>query len=55
MPSLMVKVAVWVTWVSTCLDAVADGGNPLWRRCLPLTALAPFDRAASLLPTPYCH
>ncbi|NEO78003.1 MAG: calcium-binding protein [Moorea sp. SIO4G3] len=21
-----------------CLDAVAHGGNPLWRRCLPKTA-----------------
>ncbi|NEP54552.1 MAG: hypothetical protein F6K65_39490 [Moorea sp. SIO3C2] len=28
--------------------AVAHGGDPLWRRCLPKTALPPQDRAASL-------
>ncbi|WP_293062469.1 MULTISPECIES: hypothetical protein [unclassified Moorena] len=33
--------------------AVAHGGNPLWRRCLPKTALPPQDRAASLVPYPF--
>ncbi|NEO41316.1 MAG: hypothetical protein F6J90_35315 [Moorea sp. SIOASIH] len=40
----MVKVAVWVTWVSTCLDAVADGGFPhqrLHRYSLLPTAINP--------------
>ncbi|NEQ04015.1 hypothetical protein [Moorena sp. SIO3F7] len=49
------------TCFRTCLDAVARGGNPLWRRCIAVspvetTAVAhggnPQDRTAS--PRPRC-
>ncbi|WP_158517056.1 hypothetical protein [Moorena producens] len=37
----------------TCLDAVAHGGNPLWRRCIVVSPVeTPFGGAAS--PRPHC-
>ncbi|WP_424097500.1 hypothetical protein [Moorena producens] len=36
----------------TALHRCKPRGNPLWRRCLPKTALPPQDRAAS--PRPRC-